>query len=449
MNQTKKYKSVDLPYSTYETMNFPEDAKKKIFEITEEAVKEGRFDCSQDIYIDRKNLEYRAYWIYKTKYPMIKPMKGFGIEERFFPFKKTNFEFDLDGLEVEKELDFTAVGDLMCTKGLEESKDLLYEYVADDIFDADYRFANLESTLTKGELIPLEISMNKTPSISATLEQYKTMISHKGKFYDVVQLSNNHILDRGEEGVETTLSQLKQDRIDQIGIFETEKDANNSKIVEVNGIKIAWVSYTFSVNGKPIPEDKPWIVKMAPYSVEKDPDITSIVEEIKVSKKVADLVFLSIHWGWEFEFFPHPDQLKSAESFVEAGVDAIIGHHPHVIQPVEILHPSYDKSKNVPVIYSLGNLTSVLSNPSTVLSLIARFKIVKGYNKKKGIEQVKISSGNFTPVVVVLEDKPLKDILRVIKLKDLIKNSHDEEMAKYVENISYYAELIFGDDWKR
>ncbi|MDP3388149.1 MAG: CapA family protein [Eubacteriales bacterium] len=443
----KVYKPVDLPYSARETMKFSEEDTEKIDSIIFNATITGAWETPQNIAFDVHDLNFWAYAIYKTEHPIVKPMVQTDIEQLLAPFKQSLFSFNHEGFQLETIKTLSAVGDLMCTKGLENSKDKLYESVEVDLFQSDVIYANLESTLTQGEIKSIEINSGDTPSISSNIEQYQTMTAHKSRTIDIVQLANNHILDCGEEGITTTVDQLKSDHIYCTGVNETELEAFAPRIQEISGLRIGWVAHTSDVNLKPIPDDKPWIVNITPFHIEKNPDLTSICEQIKKCRaNKCDLVIVTLHWGLEYEFYPHPDQIGWAKTIAEAGADIILGHHPHVIQPVQIINPSFDASKSVPVIYSLGNLTPILSNPATVLSLIAKFKIGIGFlNNQK---QVKVTSLELKPVALVNEVDKEENVLKLIPVNDLLTINLDEYMEAYVTQIANYADLVLGSNWR-
>jgi poly-gamma-glutamate synthesis protein (capsule biosynthesis protein) len=113
----------------------------------------------------------------------------------------------------------------------------------------------------------------------------------------------------------------------------------------VGDLTIAWVCHTFSVNNKPLPSDKPWIVDITLFDLVENPDMLRIEAQIKAARAAGDLVILVLHWGAEWEFYPNPKQLEYAHKFAEMGIDAIIAQHPHVIQPIEIYRPYGDPQK--------------------------------------------------------------------------------------------------------
>jgi hypothetical protein len=408
--------------------------------------KTGTGNTARTSIFDPSDMKFWAYAVYKTEHPIMFARAGSQVEKMLAPYKDCSFSFPANGTGAPAKLiTLSAVGDLLCTKGVQNSGDKLYEFVEDEIFGADIRYANLESALTCGNGGAIEVHAGETPPVGASMEQYRALLFSKEKKFDIVQLANNHIMDNGETGLETTEEQLRRDGIRWVGINESQEESCAPAITKTAGLKIGWVAFTSDVNGKPLPDGKPWRVNITPFHIEKDPDISPIIEQIRACRSAGcDLVLVTLHWGLEYEFYPHPDQRKWAQAITDAGADAIIGHHPHVIQPVEILHPAAAPEKSVPVLYSLGNLTPLLSNPATALSLIARFSIEKGPGPdgRAGITGLEL-----IPTITLLENAEGSP-LRVIRLRDAADDKPACGVTPYVERSAAYAGRILGNRWR-
>jgi poly-gamma-glutamate synthesis protein (capsule biosynthesis protein) len=410
---------------------------------------DGRWDKPVDVKLDPRNPESLAHWLYKSMHPVIKGMRrsDVDIETLLEPYKRTRFDMLPEDFSIEAEITMSASGDLLCTPGLDGAKDRLFQSVDDLIFGVDISYANLESTLTTEEVEPTEFTAESTPKINLTPSQYETVISHKNRRFDVVHLANNHILDCGEEGILTTLARLDRDGIAQVGVNRTEDDARKPRITEIAGLKVGWVAHTFSVNFKPFPEDKPWIVNMTPFHLEPEPDISLIERQIQACRdEDCEIVVVALHWGLEFELYPHPQQVRWAHRFAELGADLVIGHHPHVPQPVEIYRPASDPDRAVPILYSLGNLSTLLSHPAMALSLVARIGFAKGLYR--GRPTALIATLNLIPVALVAEESGGKEIIRLVPLKELDSSVSEGPMRAYVDEMIDYAEVVVGDDWR-
>ena len=435
-----------LPSDPRSFIAFGGELGAEIERITEAAVAAGRWRTPEDIHITKAALPL-AYWTYKSWNPIVRAMPGSGIEARLEPFRRTRFDLTPDGFEPMSERSMSLSGDLMCTKGLDDAKDRFYEEVAELIFGIDIAYANLESTLTAGEIAATTFTEDETPKINLTPRQYQTIIGHRGRRYDIVQLANNHILDCGEEGIRTTIAQLRADGVEQVGVNETETDAMRPRITEIAGLRIGWVAHTFSVNFKPFPADKPWIVNMTPMHLMPDPDVSGIEAQVRACREAGcDLVFVSLHWGLEFELYPHPDQLRWAHRFAEAGADAVIGHHPHVAQPVEIYRPESDPSRTVPILYSLGNLTSLISHPSNVASLVAHLRLSTGM--LGGMRRTLVTGLELTPVALLAEKGQTGSTLKLFPATVLLEGSGDEATDVYLSEVAGYIDVVIGDGWR-
>lgn len=173
--------------------------------------------------------------------------------------------------------------------------------------------------------------------------------SIKNAGFDILTTANNHCLDKKKQGLIRTL-----DVIDQYGLKSTGtyRDENHPLLIEeVNGIKMAFLSYTYGCNGMGKVISKEDLNKMVNLIDEE-----KIKNDIKLAKNEnVDLIIASMHWGYEYNRKPNDMQKNLANVLVEQGVDIILGSHPHVVQKSDILkHEGEDKF----VIYSMGNLIS-------------------------------------------------------------------------------------------
>lgn len=170
---------------------------------------------------------------------------------------------------------------------------------------------------------------------------------------EVLSTANNHSYDRGVEGINSTIDYFKNNT--DIVTLGTEKQGNTRKtrIIEKNGLKIGFSSFTLGTNIKPSKEN----VSLINYY--KDPYTKEILknqmsEEISYLKKNADIIITLMHWGTEFTFYPNDEQKEMANYLNSLGVDIIVGSHSHSIQPIEII----GEDKKTLVYYSLGNFVS-------------------------------------------------------------------------------------------
>lgn len=163
--------------------------------------------------------------------------------------------------------------------------------------------------------------------------------------YDGCSTASNHSFDRGADGVVATLEQMDRVGLAHAGMARDEAEAAVPRIYDLDGVAVAHLSYTYSLNGFVLPSDRPWLVNLN--------DVPMIVAEAERARSGgADLVVLSIQWGNEYQRAPSSEQLALADALTASGaLDLIIGNHVHVVQPVAVVN-------GVPVVYGLGNSLS-------------------------------------------------------------------------------------------
>ena len=423
------------------------DLQREMFErITARARANGEWEHALDFRMDYNDLEFGTYYLNKSVTPILRPLKGHDeLEEVFSGFRKSRFELN-GGAGGAEPFVIACAGDLMTTAELERSGDALYEEVAPFLFGSDLSFANLESTFSDGEIAPMVISSSEGPKINLDAPQYRALTAHKGKKYDLVQLANNHILDCGTEGIRRTLAHLAEDGILQVGLNPDEESSRRAPVIEKAGLKIGWVAHTALLNNRSLPEGMPWLVNVTAFDPFEEADLTRITEQIRSLRDGGcDLIVVSMHWGLEYEFYPHPAQRAWAQVFADEGADIVIGQHPHVIQYAEVIHPRNDPGKDVPVVYSQGNLTSVLSSAACCLSTLVRFSAEPG----KG--RARVTGMELLPVALVRHVTDGGSRVEVKKLRTLLslREELDGGLRSCTDRMAEYADSILGTEWRR
>ena len=239
----------------------------------------------------------------------------------------------------------------------------MYENVSDIIKEADLAYINQESPFAgKNKTISGYPMFNSPDQVGYDLIEIG---------FDIINLANNHMLDRYAYGYQRTIDFWKdKDGMTYIGGYENEADYNNIRIVEKNGISIALLSYTYGTNGVNLDRGSEMIVPLC------DSDGTAeISRQTKIARNLADIVMVSVHWGNEDQFKPSELQKKQMKVMVDNGVDVIIGTHPHVLQPMQWKERP-DGGKTL-VIYSLGNFLSGMLYVRNMVGGIAGFDLVK------------------------------------------------------------------------
>lgn len=259
--------------------------------------------------------------------------------------------------------------------------DKIYTHIQDAIKDADIKMIDQETVFTTDH-----DSVSSYPSFATPTEVGDAIIKAG---FNVVESANNHIDDFGEGFLTDTLNFWKTTYPDVtlLGIHDSQEDADTVKIREVNGIKIAFLDYTYGTNVGGI-EGKDYMIDM----IRKD-KITTMIQK---AKQQADCIIFVAHWGTEDETMPNEYEKQWAAYLMEQGVNVIIGGHPHVLQPYGRL--TDDKGNETVVFYSLGNFVSTQQKLEELLGGMAKFTIQK--TVKDGKTSIEILTPTVEPLVM-------------------------------------------------
>ncbi len=219
--------------------------------------------------------------------------------------------------------------------------DHLFTNCKDIISSADLAIVNQEVILGGTEL-----GISGYPSFNGPYEVADALVNAG---FDVVLHATNHTLDRGKNGLIGCLTYWEETypEIEIAGVYLTEEASKEICVTEAGGAKIAVLNYTYGMNGIPLPSDMPYCVDMLTWDREEE-----IRDDIKRARELADIVIVAPHWGSEYTHVPGADQENWTELFFECGVDLVIGTHPHVVQPYEVID---DGNHKMAVYYSIGN----------------------------------------------------------------------------------------------
>ena len=239
----------------------------------------------------------------------------------------------------------------------------MYDNVADIIQNADLAFINQETPFG-GSSRPISgYPLFNTP------EQMGDDLITLG--FDIIGLANNHMLDSTAKGYENTIDFWNsKDGVTAIGGYKNKEDFENIRVIEKNGIKIALLAYTYSTNGLKLPQGSELVIPLY--------DDETIDRQTKKAKSLADVVIVSIHWGVEDQFKPNAEQKRKAKLMADNGVDVIIGHHPHVLQPLEWIDRA--AGGKTLCMSSLGNFLSGMMYSRNMVGGILGFDLCKAPN---------------------------------------------------------------------
>lgn len=244
--------------------------------------------------------------------------------------------------EEQEELVLSFVGDMMFDKsvaGFIKSKgaDYVFEGYEKHFKSSDIVFGNLETSLSsRGQPIKdKEYTFRSSPKLAPYLEKYN---------FTALSIANNHILDFGPSAFIDTMKLLKENGISYGGGGHNKQEAYNGVVIEKKGLKIGFIAFTrvtpsvdWYAGAK-----KPGII--GAYKVHE----TEVLEAVKNLDEKCDLLVVSLHWGKEGSIAVRKEETEFAHKLVDSGADVIEGHHPHVVQAIEMY-------KDRPIFYSLGN----------------------------------------------------------------------------------------------
>lgn len=204
-----------------------------------------------------------------------------------------------------------------------------FKNLKDLISGADVFMVNCENAITYSDKkVPKRFNFKMDPKLVEIFSLYKIQVT----------LANNHVFDYGRIGLNDTIKHLDRYKVDHAGAGENIKEARKPIIKKIKGRKIVFLAYG---NYSPAGKNTPGVAYRNPKIVLED--------ILKAKKDDADLIVVNFHWGVERDSFPTKIDCKLAHLAIDNGADIIIGHHPHVTQPVEIY-------KGKIIAYSLGNL---------------------------------------------------------------------------------------------
>ncbi|MGM0214439.1 CapA family protein [Enterococcus sp. AZ109] len=312
------------------------------------------------------------------------------------------------------EISFSAVGDNLIHDYIYEKNqnadgtynfDYMYEPTRYLTSDADISYINLE-TICGGE----ELGLSGYPSFNGPTEILDA-VNNAG--FNWLAAASNHTMDRGEAGIVNQLTYLEKNYPDTM-VTGSQKSAKEDrlKVQNINGVKVGFTTYTYGLNGYTIPEGKDYLVNLI------DEDL--IKKDMKELNKISDVQVVSMHWGQEYQFVQDEEQEQLAQMLSDAGVDVIVGGHPHVIQPVDYVTGS--GGNETLVIYSLGNFLSSQAESDQMLGGMARWKI----NYDKTTDEVSFKDVAFWPTITYIGDN--YQTYEVYALKDYTNKLANQHM---------------------
>ena len=304
----------------------------------------------------------------------------------------------------------------------------------DNGYDFDYLYQNVKSFIESADIA----TINQEAPLATDLEDpsgYPHFNTPKevgqdlfDAGFDVINIGNNHMYDIGSQGALVTEQFFQNRGIPVVGFYRSDEDFHNIRIIEKNGIKVAFLSFVEMTNLDPDDPDLGYCVSMEDRSLVK--------EQIEEAREQADVVVAHAHWGEEGTTELTDGQVEMAHLMVDWGVDIIFGNHPHVIQSLVTITREED-SQLCPVIYSMGNFVSAQTHRNQIVSAMLAVKITRDAN---GIARP--SAMGVMPVITHFTQDDRKDIV----LYPLATYSEELAEAHYVNGSDgdFSLDYIYG-----
>jgi len=346
----------------------------------------------------------------------------------------------------------TAVGDIILHQSVIDGGkqkngtykyDQMFTYVAPYFKNSDYAIANYEGALN-GPPYSGYPAFGAPDAIASGL---------KNSGFDMVTTANNHAYDRGLSGLKRTPTVFKKAKVAVIGTRSKSTDPH-FKVVDINGIKFGFIGYTWetigngtnkALNGMNLPKEaSPLIDSFNPsrenVMTKNLADMAARIKAMKAAK--AECIVFVMHWGDEYKTVSNSYEKRIAKFLADKGVDIVIGHHPHVLQEISVVHSAISK-KNTLVYYSLGNfLANMEFNTHNTKGYAEDAAIAKIEVTRDSAGKIKVTKGEYIGTYVY-KDKTTGIIKhKIIPVKAAIANSSKYGMSSQISLVKNAAARI-------
>lgn len=234
--------------------------------------------------------------------------------------------------------------------------------------------------------------------------------------FNLLTTANNHCMDTGQAGLIRTLDKLDEAGIQHFGTYRSQEERDTIFYKEVNGIRFAFLSYTYGTNGIPVPED--YLVNLM--------DSDTMVSDIREARKNADVVVVMPHMGNEYETYPRDIFVEWADLMFDAGADIILASHPHVLQKMEYRTLDHgDGAHDGFIIYSLGNFISSQTTPPRNASIVLHLTVEQIADEPPSVKEV-----SFVPIWTQFRNAQNEDEFVVRSVYERLSLSQSEKDAQ-------------------
>lgn len=359
-------------------------------------------------YFDKKELAEQARELDKQTGEIFTAMET--------EIKETNTK--KDGIKKTSTAKISAVGDILC------QMDMMQDAQNEDSYDFSYMFDNITKYVKKSDIAIGTLETNFTSNRYSGVGKYNTptefLTAVKNSGISLVSLAHNHVLDYGEDGLNQTISKIHEEGMNIAGIQNNEENENSEftgNIKEINGIKIAFLSYTYGLsNENEISEEEKSKVNI--FSEEL------ALKDIQYAKENSNYIIVIMHWG-DVNSSTITDYQNNITGFlVNNDVDMILGSHPSVVEPMKIIQNA--EGKNILVAYSLGNYISSLKYENADVELILNIQIAKSEDQEKAVLQ----KVDYTPIYVLDNGTKAEKRFELTDMKQLAKDYANGDTSK-------------------
>ncbi len=269
----------------------------------------------------------------------------------------------------------------------------MLRFVEPWISGADYAVGNLETTFAGGE-------PSGYPNFCAP-DTLADALSDIG--FDLLSTANNHCMDRGYAGMVRTLDVLDSRNLAHVGTYRTNAaymENNGIHLADVGGISVAFLSYSYGTNGIALGSGQEDTVNLF-YTDYMGAQNTLNTEKINADMAAAkaldpDMIAVMVHWGQEYQLVQNDSQERTAQAFIDAGADMILGGHPHVMEPMELrtVTDADGAEREVFISWSLGNFISSQNDEYTDTTCVLQVELTKDART----EQTTVSNISYVPL---------------------------------------------------
>ena len=297
-----------------------------------------------------------------------------------------------------------------------------FNYVFDDVVKyiepADIAISSLETSFAGSD-----VGYSNYPRFNSP-DSLITAIKNIG--VDVISTAGNHCLDYGFSGLSRTIDVLDSNGLSHLGTYKSQEEQSKILYKDIDGVKIAFLNYTYGTNGIPVPSGKDFCVNLI------DKDLMSY--QINLAKdENADVIIACMHWGTEYSTVQNSEQEELADFLFKSGVDIIIGNHPHVAEPMEKRSVTLEDGtvKDCFVIYALGNFTADQNYANTRSSVILNLDLTFEN------DTLNINSATYTPVYIYKNPNVRYHKFKLIDMEDAIlkyESSEDTSIGQSLYN---------------